>query len=406
MNHQYSTRFRWLIVGIATVAFFFHQAQIACAADQEAVNLLEKIDPARDTIQGTWKLEGTRLITSGNGRSHCVLTIPYSPPGEYRLTAVIERSDETKPFGFGLVVGSKACIVRFEKAVCGILYIDGQDSLHNETTFRGQSFREGQPYTIECAVRKAGADNMKVTVQVDGKKIIDWTGTPSRLSLMTPKGPHIVVGKGKDHFLWLQSYGSFAISKLALGPIETEKVAQVVSPQQVIGAWEEIGPQDRKRTRKFSGDGSLVLNLVWLDKKVVGTWGIDGDRVYFSHPSPGGSEPPAVDKWFQVTKAEPDHLTIMMMGKRSYVWDRVDDTARNEGQPSPAAVTHKAPIAQAVLPPPQPASAPTTVGTPEKQPAPVATTDQATEVAKPCRRKQLLKSGLRLRQRPRRPRQQ
>ena len=282
MNRQPSllpTHCRWVLVAVvAVMSFLLYQAQISCAADQEAVNLLEKIDPARDTISGTWSLEGKRLITSGNGRSHCVLPIPYSPPAEYRLTAVVERSDETKPFGFGLVVGSKACIVRFEIASCGICYIDGQDSLHNDTTFRGQSFGQGQPYTIECAVRKAGDENMKVTVQVDGKEIIDWTGAPSRLSLLTPKGPHIVVGKGKDRFLWVQSYGSFAVSKLELRPIGADVAVTTLHDKE----------SNPSATRE---EGHVVNLLEKIDPDrdtIQGTWTLEGNQLVSSngHPWP------------------------------------------------------------------------------------------------------------------------
>ena len=106
MNRQHATRFRWLIVVIAAVPLFLHQAQISCAADQEAVNLLEKIDPARDTIQGEWKRDG-QTLGSSNGRS--IVTIPYLPPEEYTLSAVIERRSGTRYLGLGLVFAFTAC---------------------------------------------------------------------------------------------------------------------------------------------------------------------------------------------------------------------------------------------------------------------------------------------------------
>ena len=189
-----------------------------------AVNLLEKIDPTRDTIQGSWRFEGNALV-SAHARPSPTLTIPYAQPADYSLTAVVERRDGNEHFGVGLVADSTTCVVRIDnKGISGINFIDGQKAERNETRFDGQSLDQGRQYTIECSVRKSSPGSVNITVQVDRRKIIDWTGASSRLSTSGVVGPHAAMKAGKDHFLWLQSEASsFAVSTLELRPVETEE---------------------------------------------------------------------------------------------------------------------------------------------------------------------------------------
>ena len=187
-------------------------------AEAGVVNLLEKIDPARDTIQGTRTLEGTTLVSSSN---RSIVTIPYPPPEEYTLSAVVERRDGTNSFGVGLVFASTACVVFIDSdAVSGLNNIDGVNFKKNETTTQGHLLDQGKQYTIKCSVRKVGQNDVKIVVHVGGKR-----SSIGQANLIVPrwarKFTHPVVEAGKEHYLWLQSgYGSaFAVSKLELLPI-------------------------------------------------------------------------------------------------------------------------------------------------------------------------------------------
>ena len=104
----------------------------------------------------------------------------------------------------------------------GIDFIDGRAMTDNGTGFQGQRFELKKPRTVECTVRNAGQKNVKITVQFDGKTVIDWTGACSRLS-SKPTGREPL--PGKEHFILLQSNRCpFAVSKLELRPLESTAV--------------------------------------------------------------------------------------------------------------------------------------------------------------------------------------
>jgi hypothetical protein len=78
MGQSALTSQRWCGIGTAAimVAIFLQQLPAFCAEDQEARNLLDVIDLSRDTIQGTWSLEGNTLASPSSG-PWAVLSIPH-----------------------------------------------------------------------------------------------------------------------------------------------------------------------------------------------------------------------------------------------------------------------------------------------------------------------------------------
>jgi serine/threonine protein kinase/formylglycine-generating enzyme required for sulfatase activity len=211
------------------------------AADGPAINLLEKVDPARDTLRGKWTWQDRRLVSaSDSGTSE--LTIPYSVPAEYRVTAVVQRgSGSTYPhrvFGLGLPVASTSCVVCiFKDGASGINSIDGQDHNHNESAALGPPLNPGSAYTIDYTVRRAGQQNVNITMHVDGKKIVDWTGAPGRLSL-EPEPADPAVHVRKPRYLSLRGKGcSFVVSKLDLRLLGTgQTVESAIRPAAVSAA--------------------------------------------------------------------------------------------------------------------------------------------------------------------------
>ena len=178
------------------------------------VNLLEKIDLARDTIHGEWKFDGKTLVNSSEPT--CTVKIPYSPPDNYTLTAVVERKRGKRGLNLGLVVGATACTVRIScehdrgQHTSGIDNIDQSRYTMNETTVQGDVFEIAGPHTIECAVRTLPQNEVAVALHVDGRKITEWQGASSRLSA------------GTERSLWLETrdkHCEFAIRQLKLGPL-------------------------------------------------------------------------------------------------------------------------------------------------------------------------------------------
>lgn len=146
-----------------------------------AIDLLGRIDPRRDAVEGDWRLSKGVLTFAGD-KEWSRIQVPYHPPEEYDLTVVAERVRGTEILILGLVVGGRQATVVLDGwggGVSGLERIDGKVSQDNETTHRGWRFANGKPTTIVCKVRKSG-----VAVTCDGRQIVDWRGEAERLSVV------------------------------------------------------------------------------------------------------------------------------------------------------------------------------------------------------------------------------
>lgn len=185
----------------------------ASPAAGNPVDLLSRIDVARDTVQGKWTLQdGVLESPSAFGAR---IEIPYEPPAEYRMIAVVEPLDEPN----ALILGQRSGENRFltlvnfgekEKALSALENVDGKNVGANLTTVAGQLLHQGEPSQIIVTVRRTG-----VEVSVDGRRIIDWEGSPESLSLSdywtTPNAKHLFVG----------AYACrYRISRLTLIPLD------------------------------------------------------------------------------------------------------------------------------------------------------------------------------------------
>jgi hypothetical protein len=150
------------------------------ASGSRTVDLLKLIDPARDGVQGTWRFEGPALATATGRFSR--LQIPYAPPAEYDLRAVVERKDGSNSIVFGLVAGGRQfCFVldAFERdTASGIDLVDQAAFPDNETAWHGKILENGKPTEVVCSVRK---DRLRVTV--GARKVVDWPADYGRASL-------------------------------------------------------------------------------------------------------------------------------------------------------------------------------------------------------------------------------
>ncbi len=175
------------------------------------VNLIPLIDVKQDTIAGEWQVQGGKLICDA-AVQFARIQIPYTPPDEYDLSAVITRTENSDSLEFGLVRGSsqfQAAFDSFGGTMAGIALLDGKWVKDNDSLYRGVLFKHNQPSKVVCSVRK---DGVKLTV--DGKMILDWKGQYSRLtndvnwSVPDPKA--LYVG------CWATKY---VISKLVITPV-------------------------------------------------------------------------------------------------------------------------------------------------------------------------------------------
>lgn len=161
------------------------------------IDLLARVDPKRDAVSGRWNLVEGKLTGGGGTPVMPIqerLQVPFAPPAEYDLTLRVERT-AIAPGGQPLDI--RGFVVTFAgpsqfqlildcddqpgKVVNGLQTIDGKLFSGNETTFEADVFPAKGPVRIDCEVRRD-----RVTVRIDGKERIQWTGDPTRLGLHEP----------------------------------------------------------------------------------------------------------------------------------------------------------------------------------------------------------------------------
>ncbi len=145
-----------------------------------AVDLLRLVDPKRDAVAGTWEFQGRSLAAPALqfGR----LQVPYVPPEEYDLQAVVERTTGSDSIQIGLAYGWNQFLVIVDgierDPSSGLDLVDRRPFYDNETTLKGRLIENGVRATISISVRRE-----RIRAWVDGRRIIDWKANYARLSL-------------------------------------------------------------------------------------------------------------------------------------------------------------------------------------------------------------------------------
>lgn len=179
-----------------------------------SVDLLKRIDQALGAVEGQWTFDGPVLVTPNAkfGR----LQIWYVPPEEYDLRMVAERTAGANSIVLGLVSGGRPFMVAIDAfehdPASGVELIDGKAFADNETGAPGRLLENGKRGTVEVEVRKGS-----VAVAVNGKRIIDWKGTPDQLGLHVKwKMPH-------KNALWIGAFACvYRVHELTLLPVTGE----------------------------------------------------------------------------------------------------------------------------------------------------------------------------------------
>ena len=156
------------------------QSEEVAVLPVEELDLLELADPGSCWSVGEWTRDDGKLESPK--RFGARLELPYSPPEEYRLSLIVEPLDQPN----GLLVGQRSGNSRFvtlfnympgQIGKSAIENIDGKN-VGNETTFTGNVFQKNRLSQVIVTVKGDG-----VTMSVDGRRIVYWSGSPDQLSL-------------------------------------------------------------------------------------------------------------------------------------------------------------------------------------------------------------------------------
>lgn len=149
---------------------------------QDAIDLLELVDVEKDKVAGQWQKEGNQLTSPKEYGAR--IELPFEPPEEYELTAIVEPLDEPHGLLFGHRSGGNRFVTLIHYPVNGrrspmsaLENIDGQN-VGNLSTVRRDVLIANRPSQIVCTVLKNS-----VTVACDGHELLNWQGDLKRLSL-------------------------------------------------------------------------------------------------------------------------------------------------------------------------------------------------------------------------------
>jgi hypothetical protein len=142
----------------------------------QAVNLMPLIDPAKDAVKGTWKVEQGALHVQAERHGDAILAIPYEPPEEYDFRIAFTRSGGNSVNQI-ITQGGRAAVWwmgGWANKVFGFDAVDGNPADKNRTTVSVNScLEDDRRYTSVLQVRKT-----EIKAFLDGQLIASWKRKP------------------------------------------------------------------------------------------------------------------------------------------------------------------------------------------------------------------------------------
>jgi WD40 repeat protein/serine/threonine protein kinase len=145
---------------------------------KKAIDLLALIDPRRDTISGSWRKEGGRLLVEPS--NNACLRLPYEAPEEYDFRMIFTRQAGRCGTAQFFVHQGRPGIWDLSKSGVGISDVAGVGSGWNPTR-AGFAIQDDVRYVSVVQVRRE-----RVRGWIDGQRQSEWIPTMGDLS--TPKG--------------------------------------------------------------------------------------------------------------------------------------------------------------------------------------------------------------------------
>lgn len=145
-------------------------------------DLIELVDPAVHSVGGRWAKTDGSLSSPDAKRSK--IQLPRAIGQKYRFHFEARRVGDgpDKSLHVGLPIGGGQVVVILDGKpdyTHGLNLIDGKRSYENQSTSTGEIFAQGKWAAFDCFV-EAGS----IVVNSAGRKVVDWHGAFSRLSLM------------------------------------------------------------------------------------------------------------------------------------------------------------------------------------------------------------------------------
>ena len=153
-------------------------------AAAEWIDLLLKVDTAKDAVSGKWRRRNAAL---GGGEGQCArLVIPVEPQGNYEVEVKFIRTTGDDMVGIVLPVGTTQVVVNlggYHGTASGLEFVGGQRCSANETKV-ATVLENDRSYAAAIRVQVRGQE-AEVSVGLDGRPLIRYKGPVASLTLPT-----------------------------------------------------------------------------------------------------------------------------------------------------------------------------------------------------------------------------
>lgn len=159
----------------------------------EWIDVLKLIDPKKHAVSGKWEKVKTGLRGYKQAAA-CRIMIPIVPEGNYELQASFTRRRGNGAIIFMLPIGKKEVVFALNSyssrgGFNGMSMIDGKTVYNsgkgNPTTLRGKKLTNGRVHRVAVRVEVSG-EVAKVEADLDGKRLVKWSGKQTRFSMPPP----------------------------------------------------------------------------------------------------------------------------------------------------------------------------------------------------------------------------
>jgi serine/threonine protein kinase len=145
---------------------------------KNAINLLALVDAGRDAVAGSWRRQGTSIVSDSTSRAH--LEIPYQPPEEYDLRMVFcRREGEEEVTALLCQRGRPFAVSLGRGATLSVLPPPGGPGGQGGAALQGAvTLVNDRSYLLQVQVRRES-----VLAMIDGVPVAQWKADLGPLAL-------------------------------------------------------------------------------------------------------------------------------------------------------------------------------------------------------------------------------
>jgi len=147
----------------------------------KAVDVLKAVDPRKDAVKGQWKVQDGALVVESNEFAQRV-ALPVMVAGSYEFDVEFTRTGGFDNIVFMIPVATSEALVSLnafmDTAVFEATHGQGEPK---ETRVKVGKLQNDRKYSARIQVLVRG-DEAQVTVSLDGKRLVGWTGPHAALT--------------------------------------------------------------------------------------------------------------------------------------------------------------------------------------------------------------------------------